>query len=90
MLGLLLLSAPLFVGSKTCAACHPRIVANQAKTAHARALAPAADRRVKADWAFGAGAQAITYVSRLDEDHYLEHPLSYYTAAKALAPTPGH
>jgi hypothetical protein len=40
-------------------------------------------------WAFGAGSQAITFVSQLDEDRYVEHHLSWYAANK-LALTPGH
>ncbi|MBI3682344.1 MAG: hypothetical protein HY235_18350 [Acidobacteria bacterium] len=42
------------------------------------------------EWAFGAGAQAVTFVSPLDEDHYLEHGLSWYAASKSMALTPGH
>ena len=42
------------------------------------------------DWAFGAGAQAVTFVSRLDANWYLEHYFSYYTAIGGLAPSPGH
>jgi len=41
------------------------------------------------EWAFGAGRQAITFVSRVSEDWYVEHYASYYTAAKAWGPTPG-
>ena len=42
------------------------------------------------EWAFGAGQQAVTFVTRLNEDWYLEHYYSYYTALRALGPTPGH
>lgn len=42
------------------------------------------------EWAFGAGHQAVTFVSQMDEDRYVEHHLSYYSAAGSLAPTPGH
>lgn len=42
------------------------------------------------DWAFGAGAQAVTFVTRADSNHYLEHYWSYYAASKSLGPTPGH
>jgi hypothetical protein len=42
------------------------------------------------EWAFGAGAQAVTFVSRLDADWYLEHYFSYYSSIRGLAPTPGH
>src|SRR6266567_1580438 len=41
------------------------------------------------DWAFGAGEQAVTFVSRLDAEWYLEHYFTYYAAIGALAPTPG-
>jgi len=84
------LAAQIFVGANACVPCHSKIVELQTKTPHAGALRPATDGRVKADWAFGAGSQAVTYVSRLDEDTYLEHPLSYYARLQGLAPTPGH
>jgi hypothetical protein len=42
------------------------------------------------DWAFGAGQQAVTFVSRLNEDFYVELRASYYPAASGLALTPGH
>jgi hypothetical protein len=42
------------------------------------------------EWAFGAGQQAVTFVSRLDEDSYVEHRFSYYSSARALDLTPGH
>jgi hypothetical protein len=41
------------------------------------------------EWAFGAGAQAVTFVSRADSDWYLEHAFSYYPAARSYATTPG-
>jgi hypothetical protein len=42
------------------------------------------------DWAFGAGQQAVTFVSRLNEDFYVELRASYYASASGLALTPGH
>jgi len=42
------------------------------------------------EWAFGAGDQAVTFVSRVDADWYLEHYFTYYSSLGALAPTPGH
>lgn len=45
---------------------------------------------VSAEWAFGAGDQAVTFVGQIDEDRYLEHHLTYYAKPAALAPTPGH
>lgn len=41
-------------------------------------------------WAFGAGDQAVTFVSQVDEDRYVEHHFSYYAATKSLESTPGH
>lgn len=78
-----------YLGSEACRSCHPRESAAQAKSGHARALAPAPPGSA-GQWAFGAGAQAITYVSQIDRDGYVEHGLSYYAASKALALTPGH
>lgn len=90
MIELFLAAAIPFVGAPVCSGCHAEIAGSQAKTAHASALRPASGGQVKADWAFGSGVQAITYVSQADDDHYLEHPLSWYAKAKGLAPTPGH
>ncbi len=45
---------------------------------------------VPLQWAFGAGDQAVTFVSRLDEDRYIEHHFSYYSAIRSLDATPGH
>lgn len=42
------------------------------------------------DWAFGSGYQAVTFVSRLSEEEYLEHHLSFYTDRDRLGLTPGH
>ena len=42
------------------------------------------------DWAFGSGYQAVTFVSQLSEDDYLEHHLSFYTEKNQLGLTPGH
>jgi hypothetical protein len=44
---------------------------------------------VPIEWAFGAGVQAVTFVSRADANHYVEHFFSYYKALDGLAPTPG-
>ncbi|HKD06770.1 MAG TPA: multiheme c-type cytochrome [Bryobacteraceae bacterium] len=41
------------------------------------------------DWAFGAGEQAVTFVSRIDSEWYLENALSYYSAFRSYALTPG-
>ncbi len=77
-----------YAGSEACRDCHEAQFASHAKTGHANALSRS-DRK-PGEWAFGAGVQAITYVSQAGEDHYLEHGLSYYTATKSMALTPGH
>ncbi len=41
------------------------------------------------EWAFGAGRQAITFVSRVSPEWYVEHYLSYYSAVRAWNATPG-
>lgn len=79
-----------FVGTPVCSGCHSEIAGSQEKTAHAGALRKAGSSPVKAEWAFGSGVQATTFVSQIDEDHYLEHPLSWYARANGLAATPGH
>ena len=43
-----------------------------------------------AQWAFGAGKKAMTWVSQTGEETVAEHGLSYYTATKSLGVTPGH
>jgi hypothetical protein len=42
------------------------------------------------EWAFGAGDHAVTFVSKVSNDYYLEHAFSYYPALKALDLTPRH
>lgn len=42
------------------------------------------------EWAFGAGAHGVTFVSRLNRQSYLEHAFSFYSAADSLDITPGH
>ena len=41
------------------------------------------------EWAFGAGRQAVTFVTRVNQDWYLEHYSSYFTSSHAWGPTPG-
>jgi hypothetical protein len=41
------------------------------------------------EWAFGAGDQAVTFVSRTAPDAYLEHYFSYYTRTRQMGITPG-
>jgi len=78
-------AAGQYAGSQACRDCHAARFAEQSKSGHARALHQDGDR-----WAFGAGEQATTYVTRVDDDSYLEHGLSFYARTKALARTPGH
>ncbi len=42
------------------------------------------------EWAFGAGEQAVTFVGQVDENRYVEHHFSYYSATGSLGTTPGH
>lgn len=78
-----------YVGAKSCEACHRAEAASHRQTGHARALQKAAPGS-PGEWAFGAGKKAITYVSREDSQHYIEHGLSHYTERKAMGLTPGH
>src|SRR5579864_4525846 len=41
------------------------------------------------EWAFGAGRQAVTFVTRVNQEWYLEHYASYFTSSHAWGPTPG-
>lgn len=41
------------------------------------------------EWAFGSGDQAVTFVSRLESNSYLEHYFSYYAQTHAMGITPG-
>jgi len=41
------------------------------------------------EWAFGAGRQAITFVTRVNRDWYVEHFATWYTGTHAYGPTPG-
>ncbi len=83
-----------YIGSTACRGCHASQFESQSKTGHAHAL-----RRAQrtdpgpgshAQWAFGAGAKARTWVSQTGQESIAEHGLSYYTATKSLALTPGH
>jgi len=42
------------------------------------------------DWAFGAGEQGVTFVTRGNAQWYLEHAFSYFTGPGSFAHTPGH
>jgi tetratricopeptide (TPR) repeat protein len=83
-----------YVGSTTCRSCHPARFESQSNTAHAHALRRALPTDPgpgsRADWGFGAGVKATTWVSQTGEETIAEHGLSYYAASKSLALTPGH
>lgn len=99
-LGLVLLAHAAegqFAGSEACRSCHAAQVAGHAKTGHARSLSRTSQHPLRqsfppnaGEWAFGAGEQAVTFVSQINEDYYVEHGLTYYIAAKAMGLTPGH
>jgi Cytochrome c554 and c-prime len=82
-------AGPAYVGAETCGTCHPAEFAAQSKTGHARALRKSAATE-PGDWAFGSGAQATTFVSRVDRDTYREHGATWYRATNGLGFTPGH
>ncbi len=83
-----------YVGSSVCRNCHPAQSDSQSKTDHAHALRralptdPGPGRR--AQWAFGAGSKAMTWISQTGDDTLVEHGLSYYSATRSLGFTPGH
>lgn len=77
-----------YAGSAVCANCHPAEAASQAKSAHAHAIARSQPPQ-PGDWAFGAGKQAITFVTRLDRENYLEEGESWYRRSNAFGRTPG-
>ena len=83
------LATAQYAGSQACKTCHPARFETQSKTGHAHALSLAPSGS-PGHWAFGAGGQATTYVSQIDSEGYLEHGLSYYSATKSMALTPGH
>ena len=41
------------------------------------------------EWAFGAGRQAVTFVTRVNREWYVEHYATWYAATKAYGPSPG-
>ena len=83
-----------YIGSSACHGCHVAKYESQSNTAHARALRKAQPSDPgpgsRAQWAFGAGLKAITWVSQIGVEQIAEHGLSYYTATKTLGITPGH
>jgi tetratricopeptide (TPR) repeat protein len=83
-----------YIGSAVCRNCHAAQFESQSKSGHAHALRRALPSDPgpgsHAQWAFGAGAKATTWVSQTGEENIAEHGLTYYAATKSLALTPGH
>jgi hypothetical protein len=84
----LALAAPDYAGAEACAKCHAAEYKNQTTSSHAHALARSSARQ-PGEWAFGADSQAITFVSRLDAEHYREEGKSWYRKLQGYAATPG-
>lgn len=78
-----------YIGSAACRPCHLEQYEKQAKSGHFRALSIGKPQD-KADWAFGSGLQAITYVSRAGAEVYKELGLSWFKKTGKMALTPGH
>ena len=81
-------SASDYAGAPACGKCHPAEFAQQSKSAHAHSIARSKPPQ-PGDWAFGAGEQAITFVTREDAGHYLEEGRSWYKRLNGYALTPG-
>jgi hypothetical protein len=77
-----------YAGAAACGKCHPAEFAAQSASAHAHSLAKSKASQ-PGDWAFGAGEQAITFVTRLDAGTYLEERRSWYRRINGFARTPG-
>jgi hypothetical protein len=78
-----------YTGAEACGQCHAEEFAGQSRSGHARALATSRSDQ-PGDWAFGAGLQAITFVSRVDRDTYREHGATWFRASGGFGITPGH
>jgi Cytochrome c554 and c-prime len=77
-----------YAGAEACRPCHAANFLSQSNTSHAHALAPSTPAQ-RGDWAFGAGLQAITFVTKIDRESYREDGLSWYRALDGYAITPG-
>jgi hypothetical protein len=77
-----------YAGAEACRPCHPANFASQSNTAHARTLARSTPGQ-PGDWAFGAGLQAITFVTRIGHDSYREDGLTWYRSLDGYGITPG-
>ena len=62
----------------------------QGKEIHVQAYDEKNVMNIPVEWAFGAGEQAVTFVTRINKDWYLEHYFSYYSAPGRMGPTAGH
>ncbi len=78
-----------YAGAAACGTCHKAEFAAQTKSGHAKALAPSKPEQ-PGQWAFGAGNQAVTFLSRLNDADYLEHGETWYRASGGFDTTPGH
>ena len=77
-----------YAGAEACRTCHPAEFKSQSSTSHAQTLARSAPPQ-PGDWAFGAGLQAITFVTRIDPESYREDGLTWYRSINGYAITPG-
>jgi hypothetical protein len=77
-----------YAGAEACRPCHAANFKSQSNTSHARALAPSSPSQ-HGDWAFGAGLQAITFVTRIDRESYREDGLTWYRSLNGYAITLG-
>jgi cytochrome c554/c'-like protein len=82
-------SASDYAGAEACRNCHPGQFAAQSATAHTRSLARSKPSQ-PGDWAFGAGMQAITFVTRLNSEYYREEAQTWYRRLGGIGRTPGH
>lgn len=78
-----------YAGAAACAKCHPAEFQAQSASAHSRALAPSKPPQPGL-WAFGAGVQATTFVSRLNAETYVELDETWYRRLGGIGRTPGH
>src|SRR4051794_21650807 len=84
-----------YAGSQSCSPCHSAEYAAQSASGHARSLARMSTQskpqpQQPAEWAFGAGSQAVTFVHQRDPDTYVELGQSWYSKISGFAATPGH
>jgi hypothetical protein len=85
---LAIVSTSDYAEAEACAKCHPAEFKLQSASSHARSLARSTHSQ-PGDWAFGAGDQALTFVTRTSPDQYREEGKSWYRKLNGFAPTPG-